>query len=76
LFEPERWGRALYAPPLNARWLTGSGNGWERFGTRFFPGLGGVHIAEARKSLYAPATPMGGNARRAAARLSAAGTEN
>lgn len=55
LFEPERWARALYAPPLKSRALTG--NGWERLGARFFPGLGGVHIAEVRKSLYAPATP-------------------
>ena len=55
LFEPEQWARALYAPPLKSRALTGYG--WERLGTRFFPGLGGVHIAEARKSLYAPATP-------------------
>jgi SAM-dependent methyltransferase len=55
LFEPEQWQRALYAPPVGAP--TGSGTGWERFGGRFFPGLGGVHIVEAGKSLYAPATP-------------------
>ena len=46
------YGR-LYAPPLRSRAL--SGNGWERLGARFLPGLAGVHIAEARKSLYAPA---------------------
>jgi len=57
LFEPESWQRALYAPPLASRALVGSGVGWERFGARFFPGLSGVHIVEARKSLYAPATP-------------------
>ena len=55
LFEPEQWQRALYAPPVGTP--TGSGAGWERFGGRFFPGLGGVHIVEAGKSLYAPATP-------------------
>jgi SAM-dependent methyltransferase len=73
LFEPEQWARALYAPPLNNRALTG--NSWERLGARFFPGLGGVHIAEARKSLYAPATPAPAENRAIGARLTAAGTE-
>ena len=53
LFEPEQWLRALHAPPLKSRWSL-TGNSWERLGARFFPGLSGVHIAEARKSLYAP----------------------
>jgi SAM-dependent methyltransferase len=57
LFEPESWQRALYAPPLKGRMLVGSGVNWERFGGRFLTGLSGVHIVEARKSLYAPATP-------------------
>jgi hypothetical protein len=35
--------------------LTGSGAGWERIGGSLFPGIGGVHIAEATKSLYAAA---------------------
>src|ERR1700722_13477458 len=73
LFEPEHWSRALYAPPLKSRALTGSG--WERLGGRFFPGLSGVHIAEARKSLYAPATPAPAEKRVLGARLTAAGTE-
>ena len=55
LFEPENWDRALFAPPVKSGALIGSGAGWERFGGRFFSGLGGVHIVEARKSLYAPA---------------------
>ena len=57
LFVPETWQRALYAPPVAARALTGSGTGWEKIGSRFFFSLGGVHIVEAGKSLYAPATP-------------------
>ena len=73
LFEPEQWSRALYAPPLRSRALTG--NNWERLGSRLFPGLSGVHIAEARKSLYAPATPAPVGARLLGARLTAAGTE-
>jgi SAM-dependent methyltransferase len=79
LFVPEQWQRALYAPPVASRALTGSGAGWERFGARFLSGLGGVHIVEASKSLYAPATPapaLSASARaRAQARLKPVGTE-
>ena len=57
LFVPEQWQRALYAPPIASRPLIGSGAGWEKIGSRFFFSLGGVHIVEAGKSLYAPATP-------------------
>lgn len=57
MFVPEQWQRALYAPPVGIGALARSGTGWERFGARFLPGLGGVHIVEASKSLYAPATP-------------------
>ncbi len=63
MFVPEQWQQALYAPPIASRALTGSGAGWERFGARLFPALGGVHIAEASKSLYAPATPALARAR-------------
>jgi len=55
LFEPGRWRRALYAPPFES--VTGSGNHWEKMGRRFFGGIGGVHVVEAAKSLYAPARP-------------------
>jgi SAM-dependent methyltransferase len=58
LFVPEHWQRALYAPPVASRAVARSGTGWERFGARLFPGLSGVHIVEAGKSLYAPATPV------------------
>lgn len=79
LFVPEQWQRALYAPPIANRMLAGSGTGWERFGARFLSGLGGVHIVEASKSLYAPATPApalsaAGRAR-AQARLKPVGTD-
>ena len=57
LFVPETWQRALYAPPIASRALTGSGAGWEKIGSRFFFSVGGVHIVDAGKSLYAPATP-------------------
>lgn len=55
LLEPSHWERALYAPPATT--LTGSGTSWEGMGRRLFPGIGGVHIVEASKSLYAPASP-------------------
>jgi len=55
LFEPGRWTRALYAPPFET--VTRSGAGWEKVGARLFSGIGGVHVVEAAKSLYAAATP-------------------
>ena len=55
LFEPGRWRRALYAPPFET--VTRSGAGWEKVGSRLFSGIGGVHVVEAAKSLYAAATP-------------------
>ncbi|HYS46948.1 MAG TPA: methyltransferase domain-containing protein [Rhizomicrobium sp.] len=55
LFEPGRWRRALYAPPFET--VTRSGTGWEKVGSRLFSRIGGVHVVEAAKSLYAAATP-------------------
>ena len=52
LFEPERWERALYAPPLATRLLARDGRGWERVGALLFPALAGMHVVEARKSIY------------------------
>lgn len=75
LFEPESWQRALYAPPLKGGVLVGSGANWERFGGRFFPGLSGVHIVEARKSLYAPATPAARPKGKLSPQLKVAGTD-
>jgi SAM-dependent methyltransferase len=54
-FESTRWSRALYAPPFET--VTRSGTGWEKVGSRLFSGIGGVHVVEAAKSLYAAATP-------------------
>jgi SAM-dependent methyltransferase len=58
LFVPERWDNALHAPPLRGRRLLGRGVGWERIGRRLWPGLAGVHIVEATKSLYAVSPPV------------------
>jgi len=57
LFEPLSWDRALYVPPLHSRALVGTGASWEKFGGRFLPRLGGVHLVEVTKSLYAPVGP-------------------
>ncbi len=58
LFAPERWDSALLAPPLRSRRLLGRGISWERIGRRVWPGLAGVHIFEATKSLYAMSPPV------------------
>jgi SAM-dependent methyltransferase len=58
LFAPERWDSALLAPPVRSRRLLGRGTGWERVGRRLWPGLAGVHILEATKSLYAVSPPV------------------
>jgi hypothetical protein len=57
LFEPLRWDRALYLPPLRGRRLVRTGNAWERILRRLLPGLSGVHLVEAGKSFYG-ATPV------------------
>jgi SAM-dependent methyltransferase len=57
MFEPQRWERALYAPPFAARLLARDGRGWEKAGSLLFPTLGGVHVVEAVKSIYAM-TPL------------------
>lgn len=60
LFEPITWDRALYLPPFAGRRLAQLGHGFERLGRRFCPGLAGVHLVEAAKSLYgrAPAKSL------------------
>ncbi len=70
LFEPGRWSRALYAPPLKA--VTGNGAGWEKLGAKLFPGIGGVHVVEASKSLYAATLLPQGKRERAKVALKAA----
>lgn len=52
LFEPMRWERALYMPPFAGRRLSQIGAGLERVGRKVMPGLAGVHLVEASKSLY------------------------
>ncbi|MGA7710452.1 MAG: methyltransferase domain-containing protein [Rhizomicrobium sp.] len=57
LFEPLQWDRALYLPPFGGRRMARTSAGWERLGRRFVPGIAGVHIVEAGKTLYGIAPP-------------------
>ena len=57
LFEPLRWDRALYLPPFGGRKLARMSAGWERLGRRLLPGVAGVHLVEAGKSIYGVVTP-------------------
>jgi SAM-dependent methyltransferase len=57
LFEPLHWERALYLPPFSGKRLSRLGDGIEKLGRRFLPGLSGVHLVEASKSLYGT-TPL------------------
>jgi SAM-dependent methyltransferase len=76
LFEPTYWDRALYVPPFDAKFLIGTGASWERFGQRLFPGLGGVHLVEATKSLYAPVGPTPAPSTARPVRLTAVGSDS
>jgi SAM-dependent methyltransferase len=64
LFEPLRWDRALYLPPLRGRSLVRTGNAWERILRRLLPRLSGVHLVEAGKSFYGTAPAMAGKVAR------------
>jgi SAM-dependent methyltransferase len=75
LFVPVAWDRALYVPPFNSRGLIGTGASWEKFGQRFFPSLGGVHLVEATKSLYAPVGVAPASKMVLSARLNPLGSE-
>ena len=55
LFVPESWDSALFFPPMRSRRLVRSGGAWERLGRRLWPGLAGVHLVEATKTLYGAA---------------------
>jgi SAM-dependent methyltransferase len=54
LFTPEAWNCALYTPPFGRYRSVRAGNVWERLGHHLWPGLAGVHIVAATKSMYVP----------------------
>jgi len=53
LFEPLVFEHALYMPPFRGKRLARMSVSWERLGRRMMPGMAGVHLVEAKKSLYA-----------------------
>lgn len=61
-FIVEKTEQALFVPPLPWRVFLSTAPVWERMGARLFRALGGVHILEVRKKLYAgtaaPVTPL------------------
>lgn len=64
LFHPLDVSTALHVPPVEWRPLLRWATAFERFGGRFFPGFGGVLLAEARKEVAETLTAPG-TARRA-----------
>jgi SAM-dependent methyltransferase len=49
--EPKDVRRVLFVPPSRRRFLLGSASAFERFGRRFAPGLAGLLLVEAQKTL-------------------------
>lgn len=62
MFTPLQVDRAIHFPPTEHRMMLGAAPAWERIGSRWFPGLGGVNLVEAGKQLYA-GTPVRETAR-------------
>lgn len=54
LFRDGAWSGALYFPPFGARFLLRAAGAWERAGSKLSPGLSGVLMVEATKSLAPP----------------------
>src|SRR5437763_731912 len=54
LFHPDRWDAALFMPPWGRNPSFRASRAWERVGHRAWPGLAGVHIVDATKSMYVP----------------------
>ncbi len=56
MFTPVDISHALFMPPLRSRMFQSAAGAWESLGTRYFPVLGGIIIAEATKQIYAGST--------------------
>ncbi len=53
-FLVDRFWHALYLPPSKSRLLMSLADGFEKYGSKLFPGLGGLLVIEAGKQIYAP----------------------
>lgn len=76
LYRDDAWSAALHFPPFGARFLLRAAAAWERAGAKLWPGLSGVIMVEATKSLISPVVQVqragaGGALRPAAVRPAA-----
>ncbi len=53
LFVHERTTRALFVPPFRRDFLLRAAGGFEKIGRKICPAMGGLHMIEASKQLYA-----------------------
>lgn len=53
LFVHERTCQALFCPPFQKNFLLRTANIFEKIGAYIYPALGGVHVIEASKQIYA-----------------------
>ena len=53
LFVHERTTHALFSPPFQSEFLLRAAQFFEKIGAYIYPALGGVHVIEASKQLYA-----------------------
>lgn len=54
MFTPTSLQPALFVPPFRSRLTLATAAAWENVGGRWLPALGGVLMAEATKTIYAP----------------------
>ena len=57
MFSPLKIKHALFVPPIDLRIITSASHVLEAVGSRFFPSIGGIVIADAVKKIYS-ATPV------------------
>ncbi|HRK18227.1 MAG TPA: methyltransferase domain-containing protein [Hyphomicrobiaceae bacterium] len=75
MFTPVSWSSALHVPPVNRAFAIRRAGFLERLGSRYWPGLAGVHIVEATKEVHG-VIPAGAGARRIGRLATADGSVN
>lgn len=58
MYRDDAWSAALHFPPFGARFLLRAAPAWERAGAKLWPGLSGILMVKAAKSLIAPAVQV------------------
>lgn len=64
MFVPVSSCGALYAPPVNSRFISTSATNWEKIGKYWLRGFGGVVSVKAKKEMYAPTLELNTRFRR------------